>query len=62
MRKDGSSNPRPSLLEGGSLDSDSIESNIVDWSGPDDVQDPHSWASSRRWTQIILVSLFALVT
>ncbi|EPE36717.1 MFS general substrate transporter [Glarea lozoyensis ATCC 20868] len=63
MEKEGSSSHQASRLEAGSLEhNDLVDPNIVDWSGPDDVEDPHNWSSSRRWAQIILVSLFALVT
>lgn len=63
MEKEDSPNPQTGRLEVGSQDySDCFDPNVVDWSGPDDVQDPHNWPSSKRWAQIILVSLFALVT
>jgi hypothetical protein len=63
MEKEGSSSHQAGQLEAGSPDNnDLVDPNVVDWSGPDDVEDPHNWSSSRRWAQIILVSLFALVT
>lgn len=65
MENEISANPQPGPDRpevGSPDDSDFVDPNIVDWSGPDDVEDPHNWSSSRRWAQIILVSLFALVT
>lgn len=36
--------------------------NIVDWDGPQDPDNPQSWSSGKKWAHIIMVSLFALVT
>lgn len=38
------------------------DSNIVDWDGPEDLNNPQNWSSAKKWSHIIMVSLFALVT
>lgn len=38
------------------------DSNIVDWDGPEDLNNPQNWSSAKKWAHIIMVSLFALVT
>lgn len=38
------------------------DANTVDWEGPQDVANPQNWPLRSKWAQIILVSLFALVT
>lgn len=38
------------------------DANVVDWDGPQDPENPQNWTSGKKWTHIILVSLFALVT
>lgn len=32
------------------------DTNIVDWEGPDDPENPMNWSSLKRWTHIMLVS------
>lgn len=38
------------------------DSNIVDWDGPEDLNNPQNWSSAKKWSHIVMVSLFALVT
>lgn len=38
------------------------DSNIVDWDGPEDLNNPQNWSNAKKWAHIIMVSLFALVT
>lgn len=38
------------------------DDNIVDWDGPQNVTNPQSWSSRKKWAHIVMVSLFALVT
>ncbi|KAJ0109637.1 hypothetical protein J7T55_014199 [Diaporthe amygdali] len=38
------------------------DANVVDWDGPQDPENPQNWTIVKKWTHIILVSLFALVT
>ncbi|KAL5598271.1 hypothetical protein FOBRF1_012064 [Fusarium oxysporum] len=37
------------------------EAFIVDWDGPDDIQDPRNWPKARKWRATVLVSLLALL-
>jgi hypothetical protein len=36
------------------------DSDIVDWNGPDDPQNPRNWANGVRLTHVLLVSAFTL--
>ncbi|TVY36138.1 Efflux pump [Lachnellula subtilissima] len=38
------------------------ETNIIDWDGPDDPENPMNWPSSKRWTHIMLVSAANFLT
>jgi len=38
------------------------DTNIVDWDGPQDPNNPRNWTKGKKWAHIIMVSLFALVT
>jgi len=38
------------------------ETNIVDWDGPDDPENPMNWPSLKRWTHIMLVSAANFLT
>ncbi|POS76602.1 hypothetical protein DHEL01_v205009 [Diaporthe helianthi] len=42
--------------------SEAPDSNIVDWDGPQDPNNPRNWIKGKKWAHIIMVSLFALVT
>jgi len=34
--------------------------NVVDWDGPDDLQNPRNWPAWKRLTQVIIASAFLL--
>jgi hypothetical protein len=36
------------------------DSDIVDWNGPDDAQNPRNWANGVKLTHVLLVSAFTL--
>ncbi|KAI9658888.1 MAG: hypothetical protein M1821_001848 [Bathelium mastoideum] len=41
---------------------ESQDSNIVDWDGPDDPQNPMNWTAGRRWGMIAVVSAITFLT
>lgn len=38
-----------------------IENNTVDWDGSDDSENPVNWPASKRWTQIIMISILGFI-
>ncbi|CVL07245.1 related to multidrug resistant protein [Fusarium mangiferae] len=38
------------------------DGDIVDWDGPDDPENPMGWPDSKKWLNIILISILTLVT
>lgn len=38
------------------------DSNIVDWNGPDDPQNPINWAASRKWGIIAILASISFLT
>ena len=38
------------------------DTNEVDWDGPRDPGSPLNWPAYRRWSNVILVALMALIT
>lgn len=38
----------------------SVDEQVVDWDGPDDPENPQNWSSFKRYTHVILISLFTL--
>ncbi|KAI1102348.1 MFS general substrate transporter [Jackrogersella minutella] len=41
---------------------DEKDSNIVDWDGPNDPQNPMNWPDSRKWLNIGIISIMTIVT
>lgn len=37
------------------------DSNIVDWEGPDDPQNPYNWPAKKKWANIGILSLLTLL-
>ena len=37
-----------------------IKSNVVDWNGPDDPQNPRNWPAWKRMAQVVFASAFLL--
>lgn len=60
---DGPSLERSSELEtSGKEEEGRRNSNIVDFDGPDDPENPLNWSMARKTTSIVIVSLTALLT
>ena len=38
------------------------ESDIVDWDGPDDPENPMNWSDSKKWLNIAVLSGLSLIT
>ena len=49
-----SSEPDQTAIEQETKDS------VVDWDGPDDLQNPRNWPAWKRMTQVVLASAFLL--
>ncbi|KAL1857618.1 hypothetical protein Daus18300_010258 [Diaporthe australafricana] len=43
-------------------DTNSEDTNIVDWDGPNDPENPLNWPNSRKWTNLILMSLLNIIS
>jgi len=60
------SSSSPALMDGtkhGAAGSDTAAAAAeAEWNGPGDMANPHNWPSSKKWTHVVLVALFALVT
>ncbi|KAK4151651.1 major facilitator superfamily domain-containing protein [Chaetomidium leptoderma] len=39
-----------------------VDSSIIDWDGPDDIENPVNWPVRRRWAHIIMISTLGLIT
>ncbi|KAF8890418.1 MFS general substrate transporter [Infundibulicybe gibba] len=39
-----------------------LEDNIVEWSGPNDPDNPRNWTNKRRWIVTLVVSLFTFIS
>ncbi|GKZ23771.1 hypothetical protein AbraIFM66951_004137 [Aspergillus brasiliensis] len=48
-------------IEAGQLDDNLSNSNIIDWDGPQDPENPHNWPEHKRWAHVIVVALISLV-
>ncbi|GAP90967.1 putative major facilitator superfamily general substrate transporter [Rosellinia necatrix] len=44
-----------------SVEKDGLDSNIVDWDGPDDPGNPRQWSQAKKNFHIVIVSIFALI-
>lgn len=41
---------------------DAADPNLVEWSGPDDPENPKNWLRSRKWAVVFVVSTFTLMS
>ncbi|GKZ31290.1 hypothetical protein AbraIFM66950_011649 [Aspergillus brasiliensis] len=53
--------PSSTSIEAGQLDDNPSNSNIIDWDGPQDPENPHNWPEHKRWAHVIVVALISLV-
>jgi hypothetical protein len=44
------------------LEEEAASSNIVDFDGPDDMENPINWKTSKKWIEISLVSMITFLT
>lgn len=47
---------------GGDAEGRDIDGNLVSWDGPDDPEDPRNWPRKRKWSAVVIVSLFTLMS
>lgn len=41
---------------------EAVDPHVVDWSGPDDPENPKNWSRAKQWSHIILVASLGLAT
>lgn len=44
------------------LSANEKDPNIVDWDGPNDLENPMNWPDSKKWINISIVSIITIVT
>jgi hypothetical protein len=43
-------------------DNADLDSNVVDWDGPNDEENPQNWPEKKKWALIAVMSVMTLVT
>lgn len=36
--------------------------NVVDWDGPDDLENPMNWSDKKKWLNVTILSIMTMVT
>lgn len=50
------------VAEGGQVQQDEQDPNIVSWDGPDDPENPKNWPDSKKWFNIAVLSILTIIT
>ncbi|KAF3484359.1 fluconazole resistance protein 1 [Arthroderma uncinatum] len=49
-------------LEAGPTEESKVaDPELVDWDGPNDIENPHNWPSRKRWAHVVVVAIICLV-